>query len=300
MTEQDSTSRPLRRSPNNAGKPNLIFAVGGLLIVGGIIYWGFLQEEPYPADSQPAAVIVEAPEDTVEPAAASIVPATDEPATLVEPIIEENPAETEILEAPAPEPTMSLADANALLPEVVATLGTGTLGEAFTQQPNGVERGIAIVDNLRQGEVPYKLLPVGRPSKGFPFSDDGLAVTLDPSGFERYNGLANAVNRIDTQAAIGLYQQFKAPIGEAWNMLGYSDISFEQALIQALEVMMTAPDTAADARLIKREANWLYEDPELESLPALQKQLMRMGNANAEKIKDKARELRSALLDSAD
>jgi hypothetical protein len=45
------------------------------------------------------------------------------------------------------------------------------------------------------------------------------------------------------------------------------------------------------------EANWVYEDPALEALSPLQKQLMRMGPDNAERVKEKARELRGALLD---
>ena len=51
---------------------------------------------------------------------------------------------------------------------------------------------------------------------------------------------------------------------------------------------------------MRNEANWVYMDPELESLTALQKQVLRMGPENAELIQQKARELRGALLgDSA-
>ena len=62
-------------------------------------------------------------------------------------------------------------------------------------------------------------------------------------------------------------------------------------------MILLAPTTDLEARLYKDEANWRYEDDSLETLPALQKQLMRMGPANAEKIQDKARELRGAMLD---
>jgi len=60
---------------------------------------------------------------------------------------------------------------------------------------------------------------------------------------------------------------------------------------------MLAPETPIEARLYKVEANWVYEDPALEALSPLQKQLMRMGPDNAERVKEKARELRGALLD---
>ena len=60
---------------------------------------------------------------------------------------------------------------------------------------------------------------------------------------------------------------------------------------------MLAPETDVEARLYKVEANWIYEDPVLEALSPLQKQLMRMGPANGERVKEKAREIRGALLD---
>ena len=60
---------------------------------------------------------------------------------------------------------------------------------------------------------------------------------------------------------------------------------------------MLTPATNVEARLIKDESNWIYEDEALESLSALQKQIMRMGPENADKIQAKARELRGALMD---
>ncbi len=74
-------------------------------------------------------------------------------------------------------------------------------------------------------------------------------------------------------------------------------MTFEDAALGALNMILLAPTTDLEARLYKDEANWRYEDDSLETLPALQKQLMRMGPANSAKIQDKARELRGALLD---
>ena len=50
------------------------------------------------------------------------------------------------------------------------------------------------------------------------------------------------------------------------------------------------------AELVRKEANWIFADAELENLSALQKQLLRMGPENAEILQRKARELRAALL----
>jgi hypothetical protein len=49
---------------------------------------------------------------------------------------------------------------------------------------------------------------------------------------------------------------------------------------------------------MKREANWVYMDPELEALSSLQKQVLRVGPKNSQIIQEKARELRGAVLES--
>jgi hypothetical protein len=49
-------------------------------------------------------------------------------------------------------------------------------------------------------------------------------------------------------------------------------------------------------RLIKPEAFYLFSDPELEALPAGQKVLLRMGSANAGRVKAKLRVIRDLLV----
>jgi hypothetical protein len=48
---------------------------------------------------------------------------------------------------------------------------------------------------------------------------------------------------------------------------------------------------------MRREANWVYMDPELEALSSLQKQVLRMGPENADIVQQKARDIRGAMLD---
>ena len=97
---------------------------------------------------------------------------------------------------------------------------------------------------------------------------------------------------------ITLFREYQSTIEQAWQALGYADKSVEPALLEVLELIMLTPDIQLDARLLKDEANWVYEDESLEKLPALQKQIMRMGPENAERLKALARDLRGGLLDT--
>ena len=186
-----------------------------------------------------------------------------------------------------PEPEKAVAKADApKRDEATEKLVTETIGR--------VEKSGASLMSIAQDtpELRFSALNVAKE-----FQDNGLAVTLNPEGFARYDGLANAIAALDVPAMISLYEWLSPAVTEAWSMLGYTNTTFEEAALTALGMIMLAPDTNLEARLIKVEANWVYEDEALESLPPIQKQIMRMGPDNAEKLQAKARELRGALLD---
>jgi hypothetical protein len=52
----------------------------------------------------------------------------------------------------------------------------------------------------------------------------------------------------------------------------------------------------SEARLIRKEAIWVYEDPAIEALAPLQKQVLRMGPENAAIIRTKGEEARALWL----
>lgn len=280
------TDTPSQGAGNKTG---IFLALAGLLVLCAALYWGFMQDPETPPPATPQTP--ETPEVEIEVEEIVAAPAQHE----AEPPVPETP-EPEVPVEVEP-PPIGLGESDGVLAETMASINAGQLGDQFIMRPSGLERGVAIVDNLRQGAVPYKLLPVGRPSKAFPFTDNGLAVTMDPAGFERYNGLADTVAGINVPATLALYDLLSVAIEEAWDALGYTDTGFEDAVLSTLGAIMLTPATNVEARLIKDESNWIYEDEALESLSALQKQIMRMGPENADKIQAKARELRGALMD---
>ena len=205
-------ANPRWHATQGAGnKTGIFLALPGFWCLCAALYWGFLQEPetPPPATTQTPVT----PEVEIEVEKIVAAPAQPE-------------AEPAVPEAPEPEvpvevepPPISLGESDGVLAETMASINAGQLGEQFIMRPNGLERGVAIVDNLRQGAVPYKLLPVGRPSKAFPFSDNGLAVTMDPVGFERYNGLADTIAGIDVLHTLRSTTCYRSPLkrpGTPW------------------------------------------------------------------------------------
>ncbi|MGB2198308.1 MAG: DUF3014 domain-containing protein [Luminiphilus sp.] len=238
----------------------------------------------------------EVPEQTTEitPVEIEMVPAP-EPEPIVEEVVV---VEEAVLPELPPEPTVTEETADAYARETIESVNGGQALAQFVAGDYIVERAVAIVDALRRGEVPYKLLPVGRPSKPFPISDDGLRVTMDSSGFSRYDVFAQWVNGIDVLAIVELLNEYEQIATEALSRMGVGDFDIRSAVLAATTEILATPIAPESAELMKREANWVYMDPELEALSSLQKQVLRMGPKNSQIIQEKARELRGAVLES--
>ncbi|MDG1507867.1 MAG: DUF3014 domain-containing protein [Luminiphilus sp.] len=209
------------------------------------------------------------------------------------------PVATEVQPKTPPAPVVAEETGDRYARESIDAVNGGKALAQFVAGDYVVERAVAIIDALRRGEVPYKLLPVGKPSTTFPISDDGLRVTLDAAGFSRYDGFAQWVGGLDTTALVSLLNDYEMIATQALTRMGVSDFDIRSAVLAATTQILSTPQVAVDAELMRREANWVYIDPELEALSSLQKQVLRMGPENADIIQQKARDIRGVLLDGS-
>lgn len=227
---------------------------------------------------------------SVEPAPAPV--AAEAPAAPIA-----APVVTEVQPKIPPAPVVSEETGDQYARESIDAVNGGKALAQFVAGDYVVERAVAIIDALRRGEVPYKLLPVGKPSTSFPISDNGLRVTLDTAGFSRYDGFAQWVGGLNTPALVSLLNDYEMIATQALTRIGVTDFDIRSAVLAATTQILSTPQVGADAELMRREANWVYMDPELEALSSLQKQVLRMGPENADIVQQKARDIRGALLD---
>lgn len=204
---------------------------------------------------------------------------------------------TEVQPKIPPAPVVSEETGDQYARESIDAVNGGKALAQFVAGDYVVERAVAIIDALRRGEVPYKLLPVGKPSTTFPISDNGLRVTLDTAGFSRYDGFAQWVGGLNTPALVSLLNDYEMIATQALTRMGVTDFDIRSAVLAATTQILSTPQVSVDAELMRREANWVYMDPELEALSSLQKQVLRMGPENADIVQQKARDIRGALLD---
>lgn len=171
-------------------------------------------------------------------------------------------------------------------PRVAAWLTTKGLVRNFT----------AVVLRIADGKTPAKLLQPLRPDGPFRVTDRDDGIYLDSRSYDRYNSLAEAVASIDAQGSASLYATLKPRIEEAYRELGQPEGSFDRTLERALVSLLETPVRGGPVRLQPHGGTgYAFADPRDEGLTAAQKQLLRMGPANAHIVQTKLREIALAL-----
>ena len=192
-----------------------------------------------------------------------------------------------------PDPLPDLDESDDAVRDAVADIPLGKAGQQYLLPRNIIERTTSVVYIMAEGEVPYKLLPIARPKAAFPVADDGLQVTADPAGYARYAALAKWVESLDIKALLSALDWLLPLFREAWSFYGEGESSFDQTVANTLDLIIYTPEIdVSEARLFLKEALWVYEDPAIEGLAPMQKQMLRMGPVNASIIKKKAGEAR--------
>jgi hypothetical protein len=259
-----------------------LIVVSLLVIAGGAVFLTGI----WPPEEEPAPSVTTPPP---EPPPAPVVTEIEEPAP--EPPPPPPPATAE-------EPLPRLEESDDAVRDAVGDIPLGTAGQQYLIPGNIIERSASVVYLMAQGDVPYKLLPVSRPKATFSISDDGTQVVTDPAGFERYDALTQWLQSLDLESLLSSLEWFIPLFREAWSYYGEDPAAFDMAVVMTLDLVIATPEVdLSEARLIRKEAVWIFEDPAIEGLAPIQKQVLRMGPENAEIVKAKATEARGLWLD---
>ena len=240
----------------------------------------------------------QAPEDVLElePPPAAETPPAAPPLGASEPQPQGPEAAPVVLPPPAPtEARVALAESDALARELAGAVSRSALLAPVLRESGLIERFVAIVDQLAEGNAPRRDLAALRPQGAFLVLGREPELRTDPSSYPRYDALAQAIAGIDARAAVAAYRQLAALCEESYRALGYPEGGFEQRLRAALALLGSTPEIDASPALIAQVKRYEFADPDLESLADAQKQLLRMGPSNAALVVAKLREIETAL-----
>ena len=262
----------------------LMVALGCIVIAGVVVLTGIWPKEAaVTAEPVPIAPTVSAP------------PAEDMP-----PInVSEEPVSPAVILPPEPtvEPLPSLFESDDPVRDALADIPLGTAGQQYLMPNNIIERSASLIYLTAQGDVPYKLVPIARPKAKFPIVDDGTQVVADPDGFTRYDPITGWIESLDAPALVDAFADFLPLFREAWGFYGEDPNYFDLAVIETLDTIIATPEIdITEERLIRKEAVWIYENPAIEALAPVQKQVLRMGPRNASAVKQQATQVRALWL----
>lgn len=265
-------------------------AVAVALVLSGGAYYYFTDNEPAP---EPQQLPVQIPDITPEEPLVTI-------ADIPEPeIVEVIEPEVEVIEEPTQlpeiEPLPSLPDSDEFAHNKTVEMADGMKIEPLLVEKDLVRHFVVFVDNLAQGEVARKVSPLKAPNRAFTVSDITNKTYLNPDSYHRYDLYANFIANLNEEQLSATYKELTPLLSEAFEELGYSDMTFNQRILEAIDIMLDAPIIEQPIELDSVSVNYQFVDPQLEALPNAQKLLVRMGPENTKKIKAALRKLKKHL-----
>lgn len=263
--QDGSASAP--EPPESDGRSTaLIWTVAAVaaLALGAVLYFYFRPTTPAPQTSETAPEAVAETTEEVAPWPKTLepLPPLDGSDALVRQLIKELSSR----------------------PELVTWLANDDLIRAF----------VGIVSNIDQGESPKSFLADFMPDDPFRVTGAGTRFSTDARSFARYDRAADAFTSLDAAGVAGAYQRLEPLLEAGYRELGMEG-TFRGALERAIGRLLAAPDVPSDAPLTWNFATYQYADARLESLPAAEKQFLRMGPRNVRIVKEKLRELTRAM-----
>lgn len=244
-------------------------AAAGIVLVVLLAGAYFLSQPRAPVDTSAPA-----PEAATEaPVPSDAVPVTEAPAYVLPP----------------------LADSDAFMRERVRELSAHAIAATWARG-SGLAANVAVVlENTSRGLSPSRHLARLRPAGSFRVLERGNRVVLDPRNYQRFVPIAEAVASVDPAAAARIYTGIKPLLQMAYDELGNQE-PIDQALERAVRQVLAAPVIEGEVPLRVGGAGigFAFANPSLESLPAAQKQLIRMGPANQRLIQSNIRRFAEA------
>ena len=280
--EDRAENRPSQDYIKSDYAMKIIALLIGLLIVGGLIYYVINQPELTSIKTEPEPLVFKEIKQA-EPTASSSEPAPEIPS-----IAEPETTPTFAL------PTLDESDAEAK--KQVDSLTTNGNLSNWLHSEHIIRRGVTFIDGLSRGLQLNKMHKAPTPKGKFLVVKEGKKLWLNPENYQRYDYLINVIQVIDSDKLVEIFHQFRPLLEEAYGELGHAPKKLDNAVISALDQILLAPIHSDPIELTQESVQYKYASPNLEALPPIQKQLLRMGPKNTQLIQNKARLLREKLL----
>jgi hypothetical protein len=248
-----------------------------LILAGAFAYWMWWQRHQ-PAPALPSPPVPVQPVAAIQPPDAQAPPAIKHP-------IEKAPV--------ARLPALDDSDP-AIRDRMNGLFGKKRVLELFWTE-GFIRRVVATIDNLARDHVAPSMWPV-KPVEGeLQAVPDGAGLALSPRNAERYAFRLRVAEAVNPKAVVAVYVHFYSLFQRAYQELGSPDAYFNDRLIEVIDHLLATPEVNGPVKLTRPRLRYEFADPDLQMRSAGQKILLRMGPANAARIKALLRTYRQEL-----
>ncbi len=167
-------------------------------------------------------------------------------------------------------------------------------------------RFAATVDNLGRATASPRLWPVNPTPGRFQTVTRGDVTTISADNAERYAPFVLLVEAIDVKRTVATYVRLYPLIQKAYEDLGFPGRYFNDRLVEVIDLLLATPEIETPLKVVLPTISgpvlpdrpWVlytFEAPELKSLAAGQKILLRMGPDNERRLKARLKEIRGLV-----
>jgi hypothetical protein len=207
---------------------------------------------------------------------------------ITEPVLQEAPAE--VVQLP------SLNDSDAFVFEGLRALQNGAAVISVLADEQLIRSIVVFVDNISRGGFPQTGLPYKGIGQEMPVRNiDANLFVMEPSAHARFDSIIDTFVSVDTRQAMALYRTLGPLFQQAYAEIGYRNVDFDDTLRSAINIVLRSPNVEGPYQLVKPSVMFLYADANIENMVEVQKQLIRIGPENTEKLKEKLRSFSEQL-----
>ena len=199
-------------------------------------------------------------------------------------------ATTEVFNLP------ELDDSDIFLRERVSLISKNRDLTLWLSSSDVIRRIVSYIDGLSRGVILDKILPLSPPKNKLIIHMDDGKIWLNAGNYERYDQTIKVILSLDIKLLAKMFHFSRPLLETAFSELGYTPRQMDGIILRALDQILETPVIYEPIPLTRDSVTYKFEQPEIESLKPIQKQLIRSGPTNTEKIKNKAALLKKFLL----
>ena len=263
-------------------------------VIGGLVFYWFQSNENEAKRDAAEIPTISAPATQTKVPETPDIPQRPDSATVEGRVAGQTDADQ--IESTPSLPLASI-DGDSMLRQELTTTGADQIMSKLMSDEHPIDVSAAFIDGLGRGIILRKLLPTNPPKQSFSVIKEGEVIYMSPTSYGRYNVYTDVLTGLNTNQVLSSFHALRPMYEQAFEYLGLDPKDFDNSIIRALDQVLATPELTEPIALQPKSVVYTFADPALESLPAVQKQLLRMGPDNLARIKRQASAVRAGLLE---